>query len=355
MPAAFLGACGGDDSSGEDVNAVLQETFDGTGKAVESGKLDLSIKLDLDGAGENLDAPIAIALSGPFENQGAGEVPRFDFSLNLDGAGQQFQAGAVSTGSSAFLRFSDQAYVVDDETYKEFKEGYVKASKEEGKEREGGPSLQALGVDPRRWLQNPSEVGTEEVGGVETIHLTADVDVPRLLEDVNRLIQSAGNLGAGERVPDQLTDAERARAAEALKSVKVDIWTGKEDKTLRRLVLALEIAVPENEQKEAGLAGGKVDLEYGISDLNKPQTIEEPSNARPIAELNSALQALGIDLGASGSGSGSESSGGQGTSTTPKEGTSTTPSPSQAYLDCLEDAGEDSAKVSECSKLLTQP
>ena len=40
-----------------------------------------------DGAGENLDAPIAIALSGPFENQGAGKVPQFDFSLNLDGGG----------------------------------------------------------------------------------------------------------------------------------------------------------------------------------------------------------------------------------------------------------------------------
>ncbi len=354
VSATLLSACGGgDDSSGEDVNAVLQETFDGTGKAVESGKLDLSLKLDLEGAGESLEDPIAIALSGPFENQGSGEVPRFDFSLNLDGGGQQFQAGAISTGSAAFLRFSDQAYAVGDDVYKQFADGYVKASKEEGKEREGGPSLQALGVDPRRWLQNPTEVGTEEVGGAETIHLTADVDVPRLLEDVNRLIKSAGNLGAGERVPDELTAAERARAAEALKTVKVDMWTGKDDKTLRRLVLALEIAVPENEQKAAGLAGGKVDLEYAISDLNKPQKIEEPSNTRPIAELNSALQALGLDLG-QGGGSGSGASEG-GTSTTPEQGTSTTTSPSQAYLDCLEDAGEDSAKVSECSKLLTQP
>lgn len=351
VPAALLGACGGDDSSGEDVNAVLEETFDGTSKPVESGKLDLSLKLDLDGAGENLDAPIAIALSGPFENQGSGKVPQFDFSLNLDGGGQQFQAGAVSTGDAAYVRFADQAYAVGDDTYQEFKDGYVKAAKEDGEERESGPSLKALGVDPRRWLQDPKEVGTEDVGGTETIHLTADVDVPRLLEDVNRLIKSAGNLGVGgDRVPDELTAAERARAAEALKSVKVDIWTGKEDKTLRKLVLALDIAVPENEQKKAGLAGGKVDLEYAISDLNKPQTIEEPSNARPVAELNAALQALGVNLGG-----GSGGSSGGGTSTTPQEGTSTTASPSQAYLDCLEDAGEDSAKVSECSKLLTQP
>ncbi len=350
VPAALLGACGGDDSSGADVNTVLQETFDGTGKSVDSGKLDLSVKLDLEGAGANLDDPIAIALSGPFENQGDGKVPRFDFSLNLDGGGQQFQAGAISTGSAAYLVFSDRAYAVGDNTFKEFQEGYAKAQKEDGGKRDSGPTLSALGVDPRRWLKNPEEVGTEEVGGVETIHLTAEVDVPRLLEDVNRLVKSAGNLGvAGDRVPDELTPTERARAAEALKSVKVDIWTGAEDKTLRKLVLALDISVPENERKKAGLAAGKVDLEYAIGDLNKPQTIEEPSNARPVSELNAALGALGIGTGGTGSGSG-----GQG-STTPQPGTSTTASPSQAYLDCIEDAGDDSAKVSACSKLLTQP
>lgn len=352
MPAALLGACGGDDSSGEDVNAVLQETFDGTGKKVESGKLDLSVKLDLEGAGQGLDDPISIALSGPFENQGEGKVPRFDFNLNLDGGGQQFQAGAVSTGSAAYLTVSDQAYKVDDKTYEEFQQGYVKAQEESGKQ-DSGPSLKALGVDPRRWLENPKEVGTEEVGGTEAIHLTADVDVPRLLEDVNRLVKSAGNLGvARDRVPDELTPNERARAAEALKSVKVDIWTGKDDKTLRKISLSLEIDVPENERKQAGLSGGKVDLEYAIGDLNQPQKIEEPSNARPISELNTALRALGLG-GAGGSSSGSGSGGGQ-ASTTP-QGTSTTASPSQEYLDCLEQAGEDSAKVSECSKLLTQP
>lgn len=347
VPALAVGACG-DDSSGEDVDAVLEQTFDGKGGEVESGKLDLSVKLDLDGAGESLDAPIAIALSGPFENRGAGEVPRFDFSLNLDGGGQQFQAGAVSTGEAAYLRFSDQAYKVDDATYKQFADGYKKAAADDEKQ-ESGPSLASLGVDPRRWLENPQEEGTEEVGGAETIHITAEVNVPRLLEDVNRLIKSAGSLGgvAGRQVPDELTDAERARVAEALKTVKVDIWTGKDDKVMRRFLLALEIDVPESERKEAGLSSGKVDLEYAVSDLNKPQTIEEPSNARPVSELNAALQALGLNLGGRGSSGG--------TSTTPQSGTSTTPSPSQAYLTCLEQAGEDSAKVSECSKLLTQP
>lgn len=363
VPAALLGACGGDDSSGEDVNAVLQETFDGTGKSVESGKLDLSLKLDLEGAGRGLDEPIAISLSGPFENQGEGKVPRFDFNLNLDGGGQQFQAGAVSTGAAAFVTVSDQAYKVDDATYKEFQQGYVKAQEESG-EKESGPSLQALGVDPRRWLENPKEVGIEEVGGTEAIHLTADVDVPALLEDVNRLVQAAGNLGvARDQVPDQLTPAERARAAEALKSVKVDIWTGKDDKTLRRISLSLEIEVPEDERKKAGLSGGKVDLEYAIGDLNQPQKIEEPGNARPISDLNAALQSLGLGTGSRGSGGngGGTSTTPQGSSTTPQgssttpQGSSTTASPSQAYLTCLEEAGDDAAKVSECSKLLTQP
>lgn len=350
-----LAACGGgdDEASGQDVNAVLQETFDGKGTAVNSGKLDLRLKLDLEGAGENLSGPISIGVSGPFENQGAGEVPRFDFNLNLDGSGQQFQAGAISTGSKAYLRFQDQAYEVGDDIFKEFKDGYVDAQKQDGGEREAGPSLGALGIDPRRWLKNPTEVGTEDVGGAETIHLRADVDVPRLLEDVNRLVGSANNLGVGgDSVPDQLTAEERARAAQALKSVKVDIWTGKDDKTLRKFTLALDISVPASERKRAGLSGGKVDVEYEIADLNKPQKLAEPSNARPLSDLNEALKALGLNLGSAAGGS----SGGSATTTPAPAATAEAPATgSEAYLECLDQAGEDAAKIQECTALIAQP
>ena len=50
----------------------------------------------------------------------------------------------------------------------------------------------------RRWLTDAEKVGEEEVGGAETTHITGKVDVPKFLEDVNRILARSN--------PQQQTD-----------------------------------------------------------------------------------------------------------------------------------------------------
>ena len=59
-------------------------------------------------------------------------------------------------------------------------------------------SFKSLGVDPQRWLRDPEYVGKEDVGGTETLHIRAGIDVPLLLEDVNKILGRAEDIQGGQ-------------------------------------------------------------------------------------------------------------------------------------------------------------
>ena len=124
----------------------------------------------------------------------------------------------------------------------------------------------------------------------------------------------------------------------------MEIYTGKEDKILRRMVISLGIVDP-------GGSSGSADIKFdlAISDLNEDQEVSEPSGAKPFDELLSKLGGLGLGgLGGAGgaggagggSGSGSGSSGGANNANLEK------------YSQCIADAGNDVAKARKCAELL---
>lgn len=335
---AGLAACGGDDGGGPtDAKSLLQDTF-GPDQSVKSGKLAVALDLDLKGL-KNLNGPVAIKLDGPFESQGKGKLPKLDLSFTLSGGGASFAAGAVTDGEQGWLKLQGTTYVVDDATFAKFKDGYEQSASKSSDDT-GAPSLKSLGVDPLRWLTDPKVDGTEEVGGAETEHITAGVDVAKFLDDVNTLLGKAGSLGsAAGSVPSSLTDQQRQDIEASVKDAALEIWTGKDDHALRRLKLTLSVDVPEAVRSRAGgLSTGTVDFDLTIADLNEPQTIEAPQNARPLSELQQALGGTVADSGAA-------------TTTTPQASTPTT---SSKYLDCIEAAGSDVAEIQKCAALAGQ-
>src|SRR6188472_2796322 len=115
IAALLVGCGGGDEGSGtsadEDtsVDQVLEDTFSGE-KKVDSGKLDLAIKVDVQGGDSQVQGPISLSLSGPFQTQGKGKLPKFDMDAAFEGAGQNFKAGVTSTGDKAFVNFQGTEY-----------------------------------------------------------------------------------------------------------------------------------------------------------------------------------------------------------------------------------------------------
>ena len=151
-------------------------------------------------------------------------------------------------------------------------------------------------MDPRKWLTDPKNEGDAKVGDEDTIKITGGVDVSALLDDVNNALEKASSLGLDQagQVPERITEAQKRQVIEAVKDPRVEIYTGKEDKILRRMLVNLGI------EDTAGTSG-TVAFDVSITDLNEDQEIAEPADAKPFDELLGQLGGLGLGgLGAGG-------------------------------------------------------
>ena len=258
-------------------------------KKVESGKLNLSLKIDAKNT-EGVSGPVSLTVSGPFQTEGKQKLPKFDIDFAFEGAGQSIKAGLTSTGTKGFVNFQGSEYVVTDQVFKQFKAGYEQAQKKGNTKNQ---SLSSLGLDPRKWLTDAKNAGDAKVGDDDVIKITGGVDVNKLLDDINTALSKARNLGVQgtQTLPSQLTPAQRKEVTDAVKDPKVEIYTGKDDSILRRMVVSLGIVAPKNSSSPNGSADLKLDL--SISDLNEDQKISEPSNPKPFSELTTQLGGLG--------------------------------------------------------------
>jgi hypothetical protein len=330
LAAGLLAGCGGgggDDaaSSSTDVNQLLKDTFSGK-KDIKSGKLDIAATLSSGSSGA-----INAKLSGPFESQGSGKLPKLDLDASFEGNGQSLQAGVTSTGDKGFVSYGGTDYAVSDAVFKQFKAGFEQSAQKANQQNDD-QSLATLGLDPGKWLTNARNEGEAKVGDTDTIKITGDVDVAKALDDVNAALQKIRSFGGAQAssLPDQLSEADKKQAEDAIKDLSVEIYTGKDDKILRRMVVALKLAA----QGETA----DVKLDFQLLDLNEGQDISAPANAKPFDQLVSKLNGLGLGgLGASGGSSGSSGS----------------QKNLEKYSQCIQDANGDNTKIARCADLLT--
>lgn len=353
-------ACGGEE---EDVSEILAQTFGGGGEDVESGRLDLNVRLNAEGL-PNVTGPVGLRLAGPFASTEEGELPRFDFNVGLMLGGQNIDAGAVSTGDKGFLKFQGQAFAVSDQLYSQFKQGYAeqaKCAEEQGDG--GGVTFQSLGIDPRRWLRDPRIAGDEEVGGAQTTHIVAGIDVPRFLEDVNRVLTRAGGPQQQDPCADeqqgnqpestpgrQLTEQQRRQIAEAVRDARIEVWTGEDDRILRRANVAVRFEVPEGSRQNArGLSRGDVQFDLTIADVNEDVDITAPENAQPLEQL---LQRFGGQVPGLGGGAQAPQGGAQDGGGRAAQGGGGAAQGGSEYQQCVAEAAGDIKKLQTCAELI---
>lgn len=331
LAALTLAACGGDDGDGgdgggggdaADARTILDETFSGA-KDVRSADVTLRLTLAEVGGGESF----TIGVGGPFQTEGGRELPEFDMELDADlGAQGQFRAGLVSVDERLFVEWMDTTYSVPGELLDQ-----ARSSLDEQTGRDRGQSLEAYGIDPQSWIDDPEVVGQEDVGGTETDHVRGTLNVTAFLDSVDKLLAEVDRQGlaaaSGQDVPERIPADDRAEIERAVRNATVDVWSGSDDRMLRKLQVDLDVE-PENER------GGNVDFVLQFDGVNEPQSITAPSNARPIDELLGQFQGLlgGTDLGG---GSGGASSG-----------------DIDDYQDCLIRAAGDVAAAQRCASLL---
>jgi hypothetical protein len=225
--------------------------------------------------------------------------------------------------------------------------------------------LAKLGIDPLRWLVNPSIAGAETVAGAQTTHIKAGVNVAALLGDLNTFLQKASSLGlsSASGIPTSISAATKAKIANEIRNPRFDVWTGTSDKTPRKLVIALTLPVTgQISTLLGGLRSADIALTMEYANLNQPQTITAPSNLRPFSEFAAKLKgieqaiqgAVGGAAGVTSSSSGTATSASPTTPAPTNSGAATTSTPANVrnYSQCIEAAGTDVSKMQSCAALL---
>jgi hypothetical protein len=282
-----LAGCGG--SSKPVATVLLRDTFDAHTQ-IERGKVNLD--LSLSGTGSSaLSRPLALKVSGPFEELGEGKLPSFDLKIDVETDGNSLDAGAVSYAGRIYVELEGGAFVVPKSASASLEKSFAEASKSAGG---GQGSFSALGIEPGRWLTHPVVKGEPTVGGVKTTEIEGGLDLKALLEDTSRLTGEAGSTGlggaGGELSPELVTEL-----AKSVSSATIDVYTGNSDHLLRRLTLDASIA-PEGKAKAAlgGLKTAKLKLDLGFEDLGQQQQITAPSNPKPLSQLVKVLEGIGL-------------------------------------------------------------
>lgn len=342
LAAVSVAACGGSSSSSSsDAKQLLNDTFSNQHKAT-SGNLDVSFTLSAQGS-PTLTKPVTVELKGPFASLGTGKLPKFDLAANVAAQTQNIQAGAVSTGDKGFIRFQGTTYSIPDQVFAQFKSGYEQGQAK-NKSQNGNP-LSKLGVKPLDWLTDPKIIGDEDVAGTSTTHITAGVDTSKFVDDLNKILANASSLGVPNtgRLPSNITPQQKQKIQQAIKTVTFDVWTGKDDKTLRKLAIKLSVQNP-SPSSSTSLKSADISLSVQIAGLNTPQTVNAPTGAKPLSDLTS-------QFGGGGSLGGVVPGGAPGT--TPPVTTPPGASPKiKKYSDCLAKARGDLAKQQKCAELL---
>ena len=355
---ALVSCGGGDDQEG--VQDVLDQAFR---QQIKSADLQVEAELDLEGGSSG--GPLRIEANGPFRTN-EGKLPSVDLELRVgtDGGGQTIQTGFLSTGDRAFVKFEDVFY---EQPRAQVRRANRAIARNQGKRS----SLRSLGLDPRSWLGEATDEGEEEVGGVETRHVSGTLEVGAVMRNLNEFVRRSGSAiggATGQSVPKPLSARDIAQVEQVVEDPSFDVYVGKDDDIIRRVSGRVEFQVPKDSRATAGgLEGGTLTFSVELRDVNGDQEIEAPANARPLSKLTESLGAGALGLGGATGGDGGGSGGTpaapgapvggdgseQGDAPTGSDGGSPEAEAFRKYADCLDKARpEDTEALQRCADLL---
>ena len=267
---------------------LLSKTLRATG-AIESGHVDLTLTLALNGDAALGGTPLSLEVAGPFQ-RGAGGHLATDLTITLTAAAMTHTFGLDIVDGTIYAGAGGTFYELPANTL-HMPAGATGAS--------GAAGLFAsLGIDPRTWLTDPHDAGTATVGGVGTDHFTAGIDAQKLFADLSGLITSrlSGATGAtGASGPTSKIASELQLVASAITSAQLDVYTGIADHVIRRVHVAVGFKVPAIASSfVGGITGGSLDFDATLTQLNAPQTVTAPANAQPFSAIRGLLRRLGL-------------------------------------------------------------
>ncbi|HWC27765.1 MAG TPA: hypothetical protein VG474_14340 [Solirubrobacteraceae bacterium] len=291
--AAALVACGGsnDDKadkppSAADARKLLQQTF-GPNPNASSGKLDGSVTIRVEGV-RRFAEPVTLRASGPF-NQSGDAPPEANLSVGLRLGSSAIGGELILIDDEALIGLGDTAYRIPDSIAATIRRPLRNS------DNALTSVLAVFGIAPQRWAENPRIVGNETVGGVETVHATAELDRQRFFLDVARLTKVLTSLRITEvtGLPRDVDRRARVALSRSVKSATGHIWSGAEDHVLRKASFSMTIEPSAAERRTlGGISSMKVNGQLEVTEVGTEQRVEPPRNRGSYRALQTTLDAL---------------------------------------------------------------
>jgi hypothetical protein len=240
-----------------------------------------SASFEVEVAFTSLGEKNAIETSGAFEDRGPKKMPLLDLHVNIDAesANLDLEGGFGTTGDKAWFTQRGSSYAVPQAAWDKL----VEARESGAGAAQGSPGLK---LDPSAWLRKVSSEDGGEIDGVDTTHLTAEVDAAAAIAQIATALGDSGGLAASP-LPDV---QERLRGL--LSDAELELWVGKDD-IIRRLTLQLSGRGDADRPVD-------MDLRFELSGVNEPQDIAAPSevkNRLPGGQFGRFARGIVVGLG----------------------------------------------------------
>jgi hypothetical protein len=297
LVAGLVGCGGGGSSSGDkpaadkggkansaEVKKLIRQTFGPNAKA-KSGNISAVVDITVKGA-PRYKEPIQVSVVGPFTDAGGQPEAMLDVSLGLRGG--ILGGDMYLKDSKAYIGLGSTAYEVPASIAGPLRAPLSKT----------GNTLDAImgvfHINPDRWAKNPRIVGNERVAGIDTIHGTAQINTENLFLDLSALAKRLTALRITDitGLPRAVDAADRAALRRSVKTATGDVYTGADDKVLRKAQLKLLLKPSAKDRKRLKFSSIKVAANLDITDVGAPQKVNVPKTRGSYAALQLSLDAL---------------------------------------------------------------
>ena len=258
--ASLVAGCGGGDGGDRplvDPDVLLDSA---AAHPVRSADLEGHAKLTLEGSSV-LSQPVTAQVQGPYVSGGGVRIPSFDWKFNVKVLGFGVGGKLVSNGENVFVvPFGDNYEVGRD---------VIAAVNQR---------VAATSAPIRGLFGTARNEGNEEVNGVETQHVSAEIEGKKVSEAFRPLRDALGLAHFPAPVG------------------RIGAWIGLDDKTVHKISLDADFGIaPADRAKVGGARGGNLQLDVVLDEINEPQTVHVPGGGgyKPIRDLLLTLSDLG--------------------------------------------------------------
>jgi hypothetical protein len=280
-------------SGASDADAVLASIKTNVGDQGPQ-KIAVSLTVNISGTptdptlGAFLTKPISLTLAGPVDSK----AKKSDLTFSLAAGPIKVDGGLRQVGGDTFLEVNGKWYSLPADALSSVTGGSSGSTTSTTSTAASVNPQALLGAfgDPSKLFTDAKLVGSEDVDGIKSDHVSGDIDLAALVKGISSVAKSAGSPSASPVSPTEIAQSV-AQLQQYVQSATADVWVGQDDKQLHRFATTVDGKMDAGTKASSGIDGFKLTLDVSATPTSTP-SVSAPSSPAPIAQLEQDLGGL---------------------------------------------------------------